>query len=204
MKNLKLLLFTGGVSAFLAPRSTTQVLYNILSAMLVPDHYIVSLHENHTLEDHHENIGLNVSEVSETFNFMDLINTYHCRLSNSSILPDLIRHDLGVKVVEHNQYTNWDRPQVADASTRWTTVLPHSLIIKDGQMFEIHGEDGQMHRYRLGRSSACQLEIRTSTTTWSFPGLMSTYISLIRISELRTINLKPEAGVTYEQQISRV
>jgi len=107
MKHFEILLFLGGASAFLAPRSETKAQYIMpKGAELVPDEYAVKLRDNHTLKDHFENIGLNISEVAEMFRSWDLINSYRCRI-NPKIMHDVIRHDPGVEHVEHNHYAHF-------------------------------------------------------------------------------------------------
>ncbi|KAI8298356.1 hypothetical protein K4K59_002866 [Colletotrichum sp. SAR11_240] len=44
---------------------------------IVTEHYLVKLRDDHNLEDHFTNIGLNVTEVATEFENWDLLNAYH-------------------------------------------------------------------------------------------------------------------------------
>jgi len=114
MKLLLTLLLLGSNSASLALRSERSAPYILpRNAPLIPDQYVVMLQDNHTIEDHFLNIGLNLSKVSQMFFPMNLINAYRCRLQ-SSIIHSLVRRDPGVKHVEHDHYIDWHRPQISD------------------------------------------------------------------------------------------
>jgi hypothetical protein len=107
-KHLEILLFLSSAFAFLAPRSENPANYIVPGgSRLVPDEFVVKLRDGHTLEDHFENIGLNISKVAQMFSPMELINSYRCRI-DSNIMHDLIRHDPGVQHVEHNHSVDFD------------------------------------------------------------------------------------------------
>ncbi|KAI8280769.1 hypothetical protein K4K60_004672 [Colletotrichum sp. SAR11_57] len=84
-------LLAGSAAAFLAPRSETQAPYIVpRDEDIVTEHYIVKLRDDHNLEDHFTNIGLNVAEVATEFENWDLLNAYHFVIpeGNSHIVHD--------------------------------------------------------------------------------------------------------------------
>jgi subtilisin family serine protease len=102
-------------SGFLAPRSQIQARLNHPddAADLIPNHYIVHFHANHTLADHYANTGVNVSEVASLFVHWPLFNSYHFKLDqdNQTLVHDLIRRDPGVEWMSHNAALRWKTDQ---------------------------------------------------------------------------------------------
>ncbi|KAF5501760.1 hypothetical protein CGCS363_v007410 [Colletotrichum siamense] len=112
MRQYVALLLAGSATAFLAPRSETQAPYIVpRDEDIVAEHYIVKLRDDHNLEDHFTNIGLNVTEVATEFENWDLLNAYHFVIpeGNSYIVHDLIRRDPGVVRVTHNHNVSPER-----------------------------------------------------------------------------------------------
>ncbi|KAJ0270281.1 hypothetical protein COL940_011801 [Colletotrichum noveboracense] len=91
MRHFVALLLAGSATAFLAPGPESQAPYL----------------DDHNLEDHFTNIGLNATEVATEFENWDLLNAYHFVIpeGNSHVVHDLIRRDPGVLRVTHNH--NW-------------------------------------------------------------------------------------------------
>jgi hypothetical protein len=97
---------------------------------LVDDSYIVALHRNHTLEAHFDFIGLNLSETASSFIPLKTIKSYIAVLDNHTV-HGLIRHDPGVRYVEHDAWHQIPEPEIhgpsynytapqAELSRRWT------------------------------------------------------------------------------------
>jgi hypothetical protein len=78
---------------------------------LIKDEYLVMLHDDHPLEDHFAFIGTNLSETASYFHPYSNINGYCVRVDEHT-MHDRIRHDPGVRFVEHNREFNprpdWD------------------------------------------------------------------------------------------------
>ncbi|KAI8181368.1 hypothetical protein K4K54_000405 [Colletotrichum sp. SAR 10_86] len=112
MRQFVALLLAGSATAFLAPRSETQAPYIVpRDEDIVAEHYIVKLRDDHNLEDHFTNIGLNVTEVATEFENWDLLNAYHFVIpeGNSHVVHDVIRRDPGVVRVTHNHNVSPER-----------------------------------------------------------------------------------------------
>ncbi|KAF5963534.1 subtilisin-like protease III [Fusarium bulbicola] len=101
-------LLVQGSHGFLAPRSEQQAKYRMPSNKnsIVPHSYIVSLHDNHTIEDHYANIGVNISDVASDFKYLAPLNIYYFQLEaqNLTLIHELIRRDPGIKRVGHDYY----------------------------------------------------------------------------------------------------
>lgn len=61
------------------------------------------LHERHTINDHFNQIGVNLSETIPNFAPISAINGYRARLDNHTV-HNLVRLDPGVKLVEHDYH----------------------------------------------------------------------------------------------------
>ncbi|KAM0547808.1 hypothetical protein ACHAPJ_010270 [Fusarium lateritium] len=101
-------LLAQGSHGFLAPRSEQQANYRLPpnKTSLIPHSYLVTLHKNHTIEDHYANIGVNISDVALEFTHMAPLNLYQFQLEgeNSTLIHELIRRDPGVKRVGHDYF----------------------------------------------------------------------------------------------------
>ncbi|KAM6509344.1 hypothetical protein FSOLCH5_012345 [Fusarium solani] len=116
MKVIGVFAFVAGASAFLAPRSPTKAPYHVPEGFeLAADEYIVVLHDNHTIDDHLTNTGLNLTERAISFNPFNIINAYHLSVQeeDSAFIHDIIRHDPGVAYVHHNYYTKEEIPKIS-------------------------------------------------------------------------------------------
>ena len=69
---------------------------------LVEDEYIVALHSGHTLEQHFEQIGTDLTVNASMFHRINAINGYRARLPHD-LVHENIRFDAGVEFVEHDQ-----------------------------------------------------------------------------------------------------
>lgn len=70
---------------------------------LLEDRYIVAFHDGHSLEDHFEAIGLDLSKISPMFYRLDALNAYQAQLDGYTV-HELVRLDPGVKFVDHDSY----------------------------------------------------------------------------------------------------
>lgn len=124
------LLFASSTSAFLAPRSTTQAPYFVPDSHLAPDQYVVRFHPNHTLEDHFINIGMDVRQFAVMFMEMPGANAYLFAVAqgNSSSIHEHIRHDPGVRVVQHDQYSQ--EGSIGDKEDEVTAHQPREVATK--------------------------------------------------------------------------
>ncbi|KAF2112642.1 peptidase S8/S53 domain-containing protein [Lophiotrema nucula] len=69
---------------------------------------MVKLHEHHTLEAHFEHIGINLSATNlGLFEYHKTLHFYSVRIDEVTV-HELIRHDPGVKFVEHDSVPTWD------------------------------------------------------------------------------------------------
>lgn len=91
--------------ARVAPRSETQALYHVPSgpsSTLVDDSYIVMFADDHSLQDHYTNTGVNISAEAESFSWFRHLNGYRAVIKNTTLVHELVRKDPGVLLVEHN------------------------------------------------------------------------------------------------------
>jgi hypothetical protein len=92
---------------------------------LVDNSYIVALHRNHTFEAHFDFIGLNLSETASSFIPIEIVNSYIAVLDNHTV-HDLIRHDPGVRYVEHDAWHHTPEPEIHAPSYNYTP--PQAII----------------------------------------------------------------------------
>ncbi|KAJ4325217.1 hypothetical protein N0V84_003599 [Fusarium piperis] len=107
MKVIGVLSMVAGASVFLAPRSPNKAPYHVLEGFkLAIDEYVVVLDDNHTVDDHLTNTGLNLTERAISFNPFSVIKIYHLlvRGEDSDFIHKIIRYDLGVAYVHRNYY----------------------------------------------------------------------------------------------------
>ncbi|KAF4987777.1 hypothetical protein FDECE_15315, partial [Fusarium decemcellulare] len=108
-----------GASAILAPRSPTKAPYHVPEGFeLAENEYIVKLRDDHNLEDHFANTGLNLTEAA-TFTPFQVINAYHLTVRDEdSHLIHEIRHDPGVEYIHHDYYPRDTIPELSDTIER--------------------------------------------------------------------------------------
>jgi hypothetical protein len=99
---MKLLLFILPVAVSLAwggvqPRAQFRM---AVDSSVVPDRYLVSLKIGHTLSEHWETIGQDLSKDGEDFRYMETINVYSVTLRDEYIVHNTIRTDPQVEDVE--------------------------------------------------------------------------------------------------------
>jgi len=108
MKLTIIILTLTGASALVARRSKDPAPYTTCDkAELVKDTYIIRFHDNHTLAEHFDAIGQNLSETASMFYDMNLLNGYHAELSEDTV-HEMVRYDPGVRLVEHDHWTASD------------------------------------------------------------------------------------------------
>ena len=119
------------VAARLTQRSEPAPYHHHETAPLVPDRYIVVLHDGYTLQEHFNYISSNLSETSQRFYHLDIFNSYHALL-DAPFVHNVIRNDQGVNYVEHEHYVRQEvhlerRKETAEAfwpslRRRWQTL----------------------------------------------------------------------------------
>jgi hypothetical protein len=67
---------------------------------VVPDRYLVSLEDGHTLLEHWKAIGQDLSRDGEDFVYMEGINAYGVTLRDADVVHKGIRTDAKVEIVE--------------------------------------------------------------------------------------------------------
>lgn len=73
------------------------------------------LYDDYMIAAHFEHIGMNLSETASLFPPIESINSYRARL-DEKIVHQLIRHDPGVKLVQHDNYAR-RRPRGLNSTT---------------------------------------------------------------------------------------
>ena len=76
---------------------------------------MVKLHDKHTLADHFEAIGEDLTQTAQYFHYLETINTYTVKIPHE-VLHNRIRIDPGILRVSHDRYF------VADHAKELTTV----------------------------------------------------------------------------------
>ncbi|KAI8656100.1 Peptidase-S8 domain-containing protein [Fusarium keratoplasticum] len=115
MRVIAVFALVAGASTFLAPWTPTKAPYHVPEGFkLAADEYLVMLHDNHTIDDHITNTGLNLTERVISFNPFNVINAYHLsvREEYSAFIHEIIRHDPGVAYVHHNYYNKEEIPEI--------------------------------------------------------------------------------------------
>ncbi|KAL9111316.1 MAG: hypothetical protein Q9227_004193 [Pyrenula ochraceoflavens] len=90
------------LSVFVASREEPAPFYQPGEYDLVPNEYIVILHQNHTLQAHFSQVGINLSNTSG-FMEIEIIHGYLAHLEDATV-QSLIRFDPGVILVEQNSH----------------------------------------------------------------------------------------------------
>jgi hypothetical protein len=88
-------------------------------APLVDNSYIVALYPNHTLEAHFDFIHLNLSQTASSFIPLPITNSYIAVLDNHTV-HDLVRHDPGVRYIEHDCWLEITAPEEHGPSYNYT------------------------------------------------------------------------------------
>ncbi|OSS43929.1 hypothetical protein B5807_11362 [Epicoccum nigrum] len=106
---MKLLLFILPVAVSLSwggvqPRAQFRM---AVDSSVVPDRYLVSLKIGHTLSEHWETIGQDLSKDGEDFRYMETINVYSVTLRDEYIVHNTIRTDPQVEDVEMDYYISF-------------------------------------------------------------------------------------------------
>lgn len=97
------LLFVTWKISGLATRNSPAPYLRSKPAKLIENQYLVALYDGHTIDDHFEAIGLNLSQYASLFYRLDSLNAYQARLDSHTV-HQLIRHDPGVEFVEPDSY----------------------------------------------------------------------------------------------------
>lgn len=101
MKSLIFFLAISPALGSILPRDDPPVPFTVLDEdSKVTDRYLVSLKDGHTLSDHWEAIGQDLSKDGEDFQYMEAINVYGVTLSDEDVVHSAVRSDTGVEVVE--------------------------------------------------------------------------------------------------------
>ncbi|KAF2230200.1 subtilisin-like protein [Viridothelium virens] len=92
------------------------------SSKIIPDSYIVKFKENHTLQNHLNWIGLNLSSIGDEIYDLDILPGYY--LKGNQSLINIIRRDAGVEWVEpSSRISPPDRPPTVEdernSQKRW-------------------------------------------------------------------------------------
>ena len=100
-------LLLGALPTFakLAPLAKEQKPYYVPSGPAttpVKDSYIVMFDDNHNLEDHYNNTGINISASSGSFSHFRYLRGYRAVITNPEIIHKYVRRDPGVLFVEQN------------------------------------------------------------------------------------------------------
>jgi hypothetical protein len=101
---MKLLLFILAASpawGSVLPGAEPAVEFRVADeSSVVPDRYLVSLEDEHTLPEHWKAIGRDLSRDGEDFVYMEGINVYVVTLRDADIVHKAIRTDAKVEIVE--------------------------------------------------------------------------------------------------------
>jgi hypothetical protein len=79
-----------------------QAAYHKPGPNLVPDSYFVSFHPNHTLQDHYNYLGRNLSETASGFVDLPGLGGYFAVLDSYTVHEE-VRYDPGVSLVTHDE-----------------------------------------------------------------------------------------------------
>ncbi|KUJ08215.1 subtilisin-like protein [Mollisia scopiformis] len=94
-----------GVLGLFAPIAQAFASFYEARDSTIQDEYIVLLHPDYTLSQHYNFIGVNMSQQSSMFHYLDTINAYGVRAS-PELVHELIRHDNGVLYIQQNFHLN--------------------------------------------------------------------------------------------------
>lgn len=95
-------------------KSSRKAPYHRPGSNLVPNSYIVKFHDNHTLQDHFDYLGQNLSETANRFRDMPGFGGYALEI-DSYTLHEQIRYDPGVSRVTHNSRIKPNLPKAQDS-----------------------------------------------------------------------------------------
>ncbi|KAF2420161.1 subtilisin-like protein [Tothia fuscella] len=110
----------------LLPRSAPAP-YNIPKGSVVIDSYMVALHPNHTIEQHFDFVGRDLSQnASNNFVSLGIINGYGATLDAHTV-HNLIRANPGVRIVEHEVLVD---PIVSDQFKDGGKPKPKPLLLR--------------------------------------------------------------------------
>lgn len=86
------------------PRNSQPCAYHLPNTTWEPaieDEYIVKLHDHYSITDHFDFLGLNLSESTAAFYYMQHFHGYTISVDKHT-MHDLIRYDPGIKYVSQN------------------------------------------------------------------------------------------------------
>ncbi|KAJ4247524.1 hypothetical protein NW762_013204 [Fusarium torreyae] len=109
MKFLLPLLLAPFVLGALAPRAEVPCPYHRPEAELIEDEYVVVLHRGHTLQQHFEQIGNDLTVNASMFYPIDSINGYRAKLPHN-LVHEHVRFDPGVDFVQHDHRVSLIEP----------------------------------------------------------------------------------------------
>lgn len=130
-----LLASTPVVSGLITQYSNHSAPYYISGqAKLVDDQYLVFLRDGHSIKDHFNAVGFDLSKNSSKFYRLDALNAYQARLDSYTV-HEMIRHDPGVKFVDHDSYmADFDHVEVGEHLTPATS--PNASAGRTGRRWE--------------------------------------------------------------------
>lgn len=99
---LKLLALTAHASALVLPRAEQPCPHHEPSADPA-DQYIVRLHDDHTLDNHFEHIGMDLSNGTDVFHSLEVLHSYRATLTEEFV-HNIIRYDPGVHSVTRGSF----------------------------------------------------------------------------------------------------